>query len=116
MGRREDLVSILIQNSSTLGVRWYPVERDTAWRRIETAETRWGPIRIKLRGWQGRVIDAVPEFDDCAAIAREHDVAVRDVWNEAHRYGEVFIGRRYADGGLTLLDSGGRASGSTADQ
>lgn len=117
LGRRQELVSILIEHSSTLGVRWYPVERDTAWRRIETVETRWGPIRIKLKGWQGRVIDAVPEFDDCAAIARDHDLPVRDVWNEAHRYGDVFIGRRYeAGGGLTLLDSGGRAAGPADDR
>jgi hypothetical protein len=62
------------------------------------------------------VIDAVPEFDDCAAIAREHDIAVRDVWNEAHRYGEVFVGRRYEAAGLTLLDSGGRATGPASDR
>jgi hypothetical protein len=114
--RREELVAVLIENSSTLGVRWYRVERDVAWRGVETEETRWGPIRLKLRGWQGRVIDAVPEFDDCAAIAREHDIAVRDVWNEAHRYGEVFVGRRYEAAGLTLLDSGGRATGPASDR
>jgi uncharacterized protein (TIGR00299 family) protein len=116
IGKRDELVSIMIENSSTLGVRWHRVERDAAWRRIESVETRWGPVRIKLRGWQGRVIDAVPEFDDCSSIALEHDLAVRDVWNEAHRYGEVFVGRRYEAAELTLLDSGGRATGPSGGQ
>lgn len=108
--RRAALTTVLIENSTTLGVRWRRVHREAAWRRIESVETRWGPVRIKLKGWQGRVIDAAPEFDDCDAIAREHEIAVRDVWNEAHRYGEVYVGRRYEAGGrLSLLDSGGRS-------
>lgn len=115
--RQEQLVTTLIENSSTLGVRWYPVHREAAWRRFETAETRWGPVRIKLKGWQGRVIRAVPEYDDCAAIAIEHELAVSDVWNEAHRYGEVYVGRRYGnDGNLIELDSAGRATGRRGDR
>jgi hypothetical protein len=115
--RRESLTTILIENSTTLGVRWYPVERAAAWRRIESVETKWGPVRLKLKGWQGRVIDAVPEYDDCAAIAGEHELPVRTVWNEAHRYGEVYVGRRYeAEGNLSVLDSGGRANAPPADR
>jgi hypothetical protein len=42
----------------------------------------------------------MPEFDDCLALARERDVPVGEVWNEAHRLGEAFAGRR-----LTSLES-----------
>jgi len=115
--RQEQLVTVLIENSSTLGVRWFPVHREAAWRRFETAETRWGRVRIKLKGWQGRVIDAVPEYDDCAAIAIKNELAVSDVWNEAHRYGEVYVGRRYvSDGNLIEIDSAGRATGLPGDR
>ena len=115
--RREALTTTLIENSTTLGVRWRAVERDAAWRRIEQVETKWGPVRIKLKGWQGRVIDAVPEYDDCAAIAGEHEIPLQAVWNEAHRFGEVYVGRRYEAGGnLSVLDSGSRASAPPADR
>ena len=40
------------------------------------------------------MIDATPEYDDCLAIARQHDLAVREVWNEAHRIGESFVGSK----------------------
>ena len=95
--KRRALESVMIENSSTLGVRCTAVERVKAARRTETVVTRWGDVRVKLRGWNGRVIDVAPEYDDCAAIARRHDVAVRVVWNEAHRLGESHVGRRWTD-------------------
>lgn len=94
--RRRALEAVFIQNSSTLGVRSYPVDRAKADRRFESVTTRWGDVRIKLRGWQERVIDVMPEYDDCAGIARAADIPIREVWNEAHRLGEVFVGRKLA--------------------
>lgn len=101
----ERLVDLLILQSTTLGVRQTTVSRIAADRQMESVETRWGPVRIKLKIWNGRVIDLAPEYDDCAAIARAHDIAVRDAWNEAYLIGQVYIGRR-ADsrGRLARLD------------
>ena len=93
--KRRALAGILIEQSTTLGVRSTRVERTKAARRTETVVTRWGDVRIKLRGWNGRVIDVAPEYDDCAAIARRHDLPLRVVWNEAHRLGEAHVGRRW---------------------
>ncbi|HYO29639.1 MAG TPA: nickel pincer cofactor biosynthesis protein LarC [Thermomicrobiales bacterium] len=94
--RRRDLEDVLIEQTTTLGVRSRPVDRVKAARRFETVTTRWGDVRVKLRGWRGRVIDAAPEYDDCLELARSADVPIREVWNEAHRMGEVFIGQRWS--------------------
>ncbi len=103
---REALESVLIENTTTLGVRRTPVERTKASRRIETVQTRWGDVRVKLRGWHGRVIDVAPEYDDCVRIAREADVPLREVWNEAHRVAEVYVGRRLSPTGELLVLGG----------
>ena len=95
--RRATVENALFENSSTLGVRATRVERVKAARRFETAVTRWGEVRLKLRGWNGRIIDAVPEYDDCVAIARARDVPIRDVWHEAHRQGAAYVGRPMTD-------------------
>jgi pyridinium-3,5-bisthiocarboxylic acid mononucleotide nickel chelatase len=101
----ERLTELLILQSTTLGVRQTHVDRIAAERQMESVETRWGAIRIKLKIWNKRVVDIAPEYDDCAAVAREHDIAVRDVWNEAHLIGQVYIGRRTgSSGSLSLLD------------
>jgi uncharacterized protein (TIGR00299 family) protein len=100
--KRQELEDVLIRNSSTLGVRATAIDRTKAPRRIETVVTKWGDVRVKLRGWHGRVIDAVPEYDDCARIARDHDIPIRDIWNEAHRIAEPYVGRRIAADGAIL--------------
>ncbi|HEY7033244.1 MAG TPA: nickel pincer cofactor biosynthesis protein LarC [Thermomicrobiales bacterium] len=98
-GKRRALEDALVENSTTLGVRATAVERTKASRRIETVTTRWGEIRVKLRGWDGRVIGVAPEYDDCAQAARESDVPFREVWDEAHRIGEVYVGRKIDEAG-----------------
>jgi pyridinium-3,5-bisthiocarboxylic acid mononucleotide nickel chelatase len=98
-GLRGELETIFIMNSTTLGVRVSPVDRTRAARRFEQVTTRWGEVTVKLRGWRGRVIDAAPEYDECARIARAADVPIREVWNEAHRSAEPFLGRRIEDSG-----------------
>jgi uncharacterized protein (TIGR00299 family) protein len=97
--RRRALEDVLIEHSTTLGVRATRTERVKAARRTEVAVTRWGDVRLKLRAWNGRVIDAAPEYDDCLAIARAQDLPIREVWNEAHRVGETYVGRRLTAGG-----------------
>ncbi len=92
--KRERLEDILIMNTSTLGVRSSRVDRTKAARSFETVATRWGDVRIKLRAWNGRVIDAAPEYADCLALAERNELPIREVWNEAHRMGEAFVGRR----------------------
>jgi uncharacterized protein (TIGR00299 family) protein len=92
--KRQVVESALIEHSSTLGVRTTPVERTKAARTFETVATRFGDVRLKLRSWNGRVIDLAPEYDDCAALAKANDVPIREVWNDAHRIGESYIGRR----------------------
>ncbi|HEV2073219.1 MAG TPA: LarC family nickel insertion protein, partial [Thermomicrobiales bacterium] len=93
-GRRQELESVLIENTTTLGVRVIQIERTKAAREIETISTRWGDVRIKSRIWNGRIIDISPEYDDCVALAREHDVPIRVVWNETYRIGEARVGQK----------------------
>ncbi len=91
---RSEIDDILIQHSSTLGVRATRIDRTKAGRRSETVVTRWGDVRVKLKIWQGRVLDAVPEYADCLAITRQSGMPIRQVYGEASRIAEVFVGRR----------------------
>ena len=92
--KRQDVERVLFEQTTTLGVRATPVDRVKLPRAFATIATRWGDVPVKLRSWNGRVIDAAPEYDACLAIAREHDLPVRVVWNEAHRLAESFVGQK----------------------
>jgi uncharacterized protein (TIGR00299 family) protein len=93
--RRNDVERVLFVESTTIGVRATPVSRTRAPRRFETVTTRWGDVRLKLRGWDGRVLGATPEYDDCLELSRVSGAPIREIWAEANRLGEVFAGQRW---------------------
>lgn len=94
LAHRTGLESVLMEHSTTLGIRMTPIERVKAGRRIETVTTRWGEVRVKLKIWDGRVTDVAPEYVDCQSIVQEHNVPIRLVYGEATRIAESFIGRQ----------------------
>jgi pyridinium-3,5-bisthiocarboxylic acid mononucleotide nickel chelatase len=94
---RETLETILMEHSTTLGVRMMPIERTKAGRRVETVATRWGDVRVKLKIWNGRVTDVSPEYVDCYRIVQEHEVPIRIVYGEVTRIAEAYIGRRVGE-------------------
>ncbi len=94
---RAALEAVMMEHSSTLGVRMTPIERIKAGRRIEWVTTRWGEIRVKLKIWNGRVTDVAPEFADCQRVVQEHEVPIRLVYGEVTRIAESFIGRQVDD-------------------
>ena len=67
--QQKDLQQILFQETTTLGVRAYPVQRTALERRWKTVQTPWGDVRVKEGLMCGKVINAVPEFEDCKRIA-----------------------------------------------
>jgi uncharacterized protein (TIGR00299 family) protein len=77
------LEEILFQETTTFGIRRYPVDRHVLQRKACTVETSWGPVQGKL-GWRsGRTPIFSPEYEDCARIARANNVALRDVYAAA---------------------------------
>jgi uncharacterized protein (TIGR00299 family) protein len=91
---REQLSQVILQNSTSLGVRAIPVDRTKADRAFETVITRFGDVTLKLKIVDGRVLNVMPEYDDCAALARATGAPFSEVWNEAYRIGERYIGSR----------------------
>jgi uncharacterized protein (TIGR00299 family) protein len=79
------LEAILFRETETFGIRRYPVERHKLQRQAVTVTTAWGPIQGK-RGWrEGGPVVFTPEYEDCARIARQHGIALRDVYSAVRR-------------------------------
>lgn len=79
----ERLVDTLFRHTTTFGIRRDRKTRWTLERRKEEVETDFGPIAIKLGFWRGELIQTTPEFEDCRATAREHDVPLRRIYEAA---------------------------------
>ena len=76
---REKLSAILFAETTTIGVRFQAMQRECLDRELRTIATPLGAIRFKIASRGGRVLNASPEFDDCARIAAEHGVPIKEV-------------------------------------
>jgi uncharacterized protein (TIGR00299 family) protein len=75
------LEAILFRETETFGIRRHPVQRSKLRREVVIVETPWGPVRGK-RGWrEGGPNVFSPEYEDCARVAREQGVALREVYD-----------------------------------
>ncbi len=77
------LEALLFAETTTFGVRRRVSSRRVLERTSEPVETRFGRIRIKVGRRAGRIVVASPEYEDCAAAARSHDVSLREIMDEA---------------------------------
>ena len=77
--RRSAMADVIFRETTTIGLRHYDVDRECLAREIVTVDTSLGPIRVKVSSRDGRVMNAVPEFDDCARLAAAHNLPVKDV-------------------------------------
>jgi uncharacterized protein (TIGR00299 family) protein len=77
--KREQMADVIFRETTTIGLRHYEVERECLQRELVSVETPIGAIRFKVAYRGGRAINAVPEFDDCAKLAAEQNLSVKEV-------------------------------------
>lgn len=82
---RVRMQELILEHTSSLGVRSYICERLVAerqWQEVTIGNGR--AVRIKLaRDRHGKLTNAQPEYEDCAAYATEFGVPLKEVIEEA---------------------------------
>lgn len=81
--KKEGLIDTIFDESTSIGVRTYPVERRTLERKTVKVRTPWGPVRVKVSSRDGVAINIQPEYDDCRAIAEKKAVPLKKVMDAA---------------------------------
>jgi pyridinium-3,5-bisthiocarboxylic acid mononucleotide nickel chelatase len=76
---REAVADVLFRETTTIGVRYTDWQRECLTREIVSLDTAYGAVRVKVARRGSTVMNAQPEFDDCAARAAERGVATKDV-------------------------------------
>ena len=75
------MAELMLRHTTTIGVREIPFRRYVLSRRIETADTPFGPVRKKISSGYG-VEKYKYEYDDLARIARERDMTISQVLDQ----------------------------------
>ena len=88
------LAQVLLQETSTLGVRIQHVQRLKAHREQHLLATPLGTMLIKLKRLGTRIISASPEYEECQRIARERNLPLTEVYDVAlHTIQTSIIGK-----------------------
>ncbi len=82
---RTAITEILFRETTTIGVRFHRVERETLDRRWQDVSVDGGLVRIKVAERNGVVLNAAPEFDDCVKVATATGQPVKAVQAAALR-------------------------------
>jgi uncharacterized protein (TIGR00299 family) protein len=80
---KDAVMKLLFTETTTLGVRSYEVTRRALQRSVVRVETQYGPIDVKVAHLDGRVVNEMPEFEQCREAAARANVAVKIVEDAA---------------------------------
>jgi uncharacterized protein (DUF111 family) len=91
---KDRLAQIILEESTTAGLRHHEVERIKLPRGRVSVETRYGTVRAKSFATpEGRVF-TTPEFESCRKLAKKSGVPLKEVYKEAEKaLGKAPFGR-----------------------
>ncbi|MFP4136082.1 MAG: nickel pincer cofactor biosynthesis protein LarC [Candidatus Acetothermia bacterium] len=82
-GGEDRLSEIILQETSTLGVRFHEVKRRKLKRKTHTVQTEYGEVLVKVGYLQGEPINYSPEFESCRNLAEETGLTAWEVYRRA---------------------------------
>lgn len=82
----ENLLSceaVIFRETTTLGIRRTTQQRAILQREIQQVEIQYGEVRVKV-AWKGQspekvIANVQPEYEDCAELARKHNIPWREI-------------------------------------
>lgn len=81
---RERLLKVIFEESTTFGVRSYPVTRYELKREIRKVKTPYGEVAVKIgRDARGRVLNISPEYDSCRVLAEKKGIPLKKIYQSA---------------------------------
>ncbi len=79
----DESAGLILAETTSLGVRWVPVERRVLDRAVKIVETVYGPVVVKIGSLGGKIVNVAPEYEACRVIARERGVPLKEIYAAA---------------------------------
>lgn len=75
----EQVIQILFEETTTIGLRYYKTERAMAKREVVDVALPWGQARVKISSYHGKICSITPEYEDCKRLAIENNIPLKKV-------------------------------------
>ena len=79
----DSVVRIVLEETSTFGVRHYDVDRIVLPRKQKMIKTSFGKVRVKIGSFNESTLTISPEYEDCKKIALRKEIPIKMVYEEA---------------------------------
>lgn len=76
---RSKLTELLYVETTTLGIRVREIERECLERKFVKVQTQFGEIDVKIGLFNGKQVNAMPEFEQLKKIAIEQNIPLKEV-------------------------------------
>lgn len=81
----KDILDIVFEETTSIGVRKYKVEKIMLNREFSKVETQYGEVTIKKSYYKGDLVKYKPEYEECKKIAKENNITMEKVYREVYR-------------------------------
>ncbi|MFQ6081935.1 MAG: nickel pincer cofactor biosynthesis protein LarC [Candidatus Aminicenantia bacterium] len=78
-----NLIEAIFRETTSIGVRYFPVERVVLERKIEKVKVLNQEIKIKVAYFNDQEINIQPEFSDCEEVARKTKKSMKEIYQLA---------------------------------
>lgn len=93
----EIMKEILFRETTTFGIRYFPVSCHRLGRRFVNVKTKWGDVNVKIGYFHKERVQVSPEYADCVRVAGKSGVSLREVYLEAQQLARQVAPERLPD-------------------
>jgi uncharacterized protein (TIGR00299 family) protein len=81
----KDVLDAIFEETTSIGVRKYKVEKIMLKRNFLKVKTEYGDITIKKAYYKGKLVKYKPEYEECRIIAKEKNISIDKVYKAVYR-------------------------------
>ncbi len=74
-----ELIKTILKETTSIGVRFYQTQRKTLQRTIESVDTKFGKVKVKVSRLGTDIVKITPEYEDCKKTAKKFRVPLIEV-------------------------------------
>ena len=78
-GKKDKMISIILKETTSIGLRFYNAGRKVLQREIKSVKTKYGVIRVKESRLNDEIVKVSPEYEECRKIAKKHGIPLLEV-------------------------------------
>lgn len=89
-----EMEQIIFRETTTLGLRYWPITCHRLARKIVQVTTEWGPVDVKTAYFGEQLVQYAPEYGSCQKIAVQHGIPLKQVYQSVRRnYEDEFVNK-----------------------